>query len=248
MRRDPTPRPLEMDTPLRAAMRHVALPLLVLGSLIGAYFSGIEWMGQVVAPVPNREFGALETLQHLLLLAFAVLVARLAWRASRRGERVLFGVVALGAVFVLLEELDYGLHFYEALAGVPPEERARIRNLHNIRRGSGDELADAIKRGADVVIALYFVAFPLLASRIRNERVRALVPSRWLIATLAVAFVASRVAHALDDAGAPSNGSLAKALGEFRELGTYYAWFLYAASLWRCQREGDAQRGRIQGG
>ncbi|MDJ0976505.1 MAG: hypothetical protein QNJ98_18750 [Planctomycetota bacterium] len=215
----------------RTVLVHVALPAGVLLALVGMYFSGSHVLQEAVAPAVNREFGILETLQHLLLVAFGILVARLAWRAPRGIERVLFSVATAGAIFMFLEEIDYGLHYYEALAGVDPADRATVRNLHNIRRGSGDELADIIKKAGDLLVLVWFVVLPLIAPRLKSPLLRRLAPSRWLIATVAVAFLASRLAHAIGDTGAPTNGALDKALGEFRELGTYYAWTLYAFAL-----------------
>jgi len=215
----------------RALLLYAILPLGVSLVLVAMYFSGSSWMQAFVAPDFNREFGALETLQHLALLATALLLGRLAWKSTLQPERALFVVGALGMTFILLEELDYGLHFYEALAGIPESERAAVRNVHNLKRGSGDELADLMKRAADVVMVLYFCVLPFARHRVKRPRLRAFVPSRWSFVLLAGTFLVSRLAHYLDDAGHGAGGSLTKAIGEFRELGVYVLWFLYVLSL-----------------
>ena len=123
----------------RDVFLYALLPLCVSLALIFAYFSGIRILQEVVAPARNREFGLLENLQHLLLLGCVVPAMLLAWRERRPGFRIFFGLIGIAALFAFVEEIDYGLHYYEAVANVPPAERAVVRNLHNIRTGTGEE-------------------------------------------------------------------------------------------------------------
>ncbi len=217
----------------RDAWVFVLLPLGVSAGLIFGYFSGVEWLQNLVAPGWNREFGLLESLQHLLLLGCVVLAALLA-RGERRGIwRIGFALVALGSLFVFLEELDYGLHYYEALAGVPEAERASVRGLHNLRTSGGSEIATLIKRASDAAMILLFVLLPFIGPRLRLGSLGALIPRRPFALLMIVALCISNFAHYLDDAGWPHNSSLGSAMGEFRELLVYYVAFLYLAGLRR---------------
>jgi hypothetical protein len=58
-----------------------------------------------------------------------------------------------------LEEIDYGLHYYDGLAGVS-RERMGTRNLHNIGQATG-----GIKAVADAGMAVLFVVIPLAGRR-----------------------------------------------------------------------------------
>lgn len=226
----------------RDAWVFVLLPLGVSLGMIFGYFSGVEWLQNVVAPAWNREFGVLENLQHLLLLGCVVLAALLA-RDERRGMwRAGFVFVGLVSLFVLLEEIDYGLHYYEALAGVPEAERAGVRNLHNLHTSSGTEVATLIKRVSDAAMILVFVLLPFVGPRLRLGSLSALIPRRPFALLMIVALCVSNLAHYLDDSGWPHNHSLGRSMGEFRELLIYYIGFLYLVELRRRMQAPEAAR------
>ena len=219
------------------------LPFGVLLVMVGMYFSEIGWMQAVVAPKVNREFGLLETLQHLLLISIVLLAARIARHSTGRLECVVFTLVALGATVQFLEEIDYGLHYYEALTGIPASERAVIRNIHNRHTESGVEFVRLIKPLMDLGLLIFFVVLPLAAGRVSNARLRSFFPSRWSILLLVGIFLISRLAHYLDDGGHGLQGSLTQAIGEFRELGVYYLFMLYILQCPFCgksQAEGSS--------
>jgi len=205
---------------------YLALPAGVGAALVGMFFSGVGWMQSLVVPVGNREYGLLENLQNLLLLA----MIWVGWRSARRAvhglDRAGWRALCVFALLVLLEEIDFGLHYYESLANVPDAERATVRNLHN-----QEGVLRWIKLAVDSCLALFFVALPWAGRRIQQPTVRWLMPSRGLTVTLLLSVLVSRLAHYGTDHGWPTNGSIKSNISEFRELFTYYVFLLYLFDL-----------------
>jgi len=204
-------------------------------ALIGGYFSGIPVLQQIVSPRigwlhpdSGRELGLLENLQNLCLIVMAGVFFRGFRRKSLPLERAAFGFLTLVAVFVLLEEIDYGTHFYdaifrrsgEALVARPP------RNLHN-----GGDATKIIKNLVDAGMVLLFFVFPLLRSKLRRPLFRYLTPDPYAILTLAAMLGLKWLAHGLQDAGFGVTGGIGKNISEFRELNTYYLFLIYAIDI-----------------
>ena len=225
-------------------LAHVLLPAVLSLVLMGFYFSGSPELQSIVAPTIEglhpfswREFGALELLQNVALIAIIVLLADSARRAGTRLMRLALVVAAVGFVFVLLEEVDYGRHWYEYVTGdvgpLSPDDWDR--NLHNRRTGEGVQYARYMRFGASVFIGIAFVFAPLLLQRSRRPLVQLLLPSRWMIATVVLMVLLSDLAHALEDAGratiAGVPGNLERNISEFRELVLYYLFGLYCLEL-----------------
>ena len=201
-------------------------------------------MQQIIAPdlegmMPSqrREFGLLEMIQNGLLLAIVILLAIQVWQRKQLLEKLIFAI-GLGALgFLFLEEIDYGLHFYEFLTG--NEAGVEKRNWHN--QWDGDlENATRLKRLNDALFLLWFVLVPLLVMIKPLGRIAAripVIPSRWFLAGFIIALLCSSLAHALDDAGFGvingQDGNLAKTIAEFRETSIYYLYLLYVLQLAR---------------
>ena len=103
------------------------LPLGLGLGLLGMYFSSNLVLQRLVSPkLPPlnvdlwREFGLLESLQVLFLLAIVAISTVAVFRKKTRLERTGFLVIALVSLFVLLEETDYGLT-YVAYAQSPTD-------------------------------------------------------------------------------------------------------------------------------
>lgn len=210
------------------------VPMGLSGLMLGMYFSGVRWMQTVVcAPyfesVPmnsRREFGLLETLQHLMLLAVVVIAVRSAISKPHWLLKVFMGLVALGTAFLLLEELDYGLHYYEYLAGVKHDETAVFRNLHNV----GGRTAQLKSIGTVLAVVVFGIA-PFALSGSKNRWVRYFTPSPYMALLLVVAVMTRTIAHTLDARGL--GYGLAGNLSEFRELVLYYTGLAYTIVLAR---------------
>jgi hypothetical protein len=211
------------------------VPVATSLALIAAYFSGIPLLQQIVSPRiswlhpdSGREFGLLENLQNVCLIAMICVFFR-GFRNKRIPlERAAFAFLTLLAVVVLLEEIDYGAHYYDAVfhrSGEALVERAP-RNLHN--RGEANK---AIKNLVDLGMALLFFVLPLWRPKRSSPLLRYLTPDPHTILTLAAMLALKWLAHGLQDAGFGGTGSIGKNISEFRELNTYYLFLVYSFDI-----------------
>ena len=223
---------------------YVLLPAAVSLALMGLYFSGIGALQAIIVPkIPGlqpyswREFGALEMLQNLVLLALIVLLIRSLRQARANALRAGLVVALAVTAFVLLEEIDYGLHFSEWLSGSTGSlaPQGWNRNLHNRVTEDGVQYGSYMKLAANLAVVAALFIFPLLPPGRLPAIARALQPSRWIIATVLLMVFMSWLAHTLDDAGLASVGGvpgpLEHNISEFRELNLYYLFLLYFTEI-----------------
>ena len=223
------------------------LPLAAMAALVAMYFSGIPILETIVAmphlegvrPRTQRELGLMENLQVVLIAGAVFFALRSALKTSIFLPKILFGFIAAVSLFMLLEEIDYGLNYYEFLAGIPPYETAQTRNIHNI----GDTHR-YMKRAGDIMMILVFVIAPLTLRRVRAEWIRFLLPHPYFLLTYLVSFLTSTVAHALEDRGL--GVGLEGNISEFRETVTYYIALLYILVLSRRTPPQPAKAGRTE--
>ncbi len=201
------------------------LPGLLVSIYIAMYFSGIPGLRDLVAPPRNREFGLLENSQNLIILATAFVALAGYRRTMAESRRYLFLLAFLGCLFLVLEENDYGLTYWELLYGHRQSGPDSLRNLHNI----GDT-THHLKRFADVVAIAGFVILPFLASRV-PAGFAYFVPHRYSALTVLCGILLVRLAHLLDDAGLYPGGPLSTNISEFREFFTYYLWLIWFVEL-----------------
>ena len=207
--------------------------------LIGLYFSGVHSLQQIVAPTisglsPNswREFGLLEMLQNICLLSVIGILSLAAYNKKGTVDGLLFFLGVLAFVFLFLEEIDYGIHFYELFVG--EDSGVTVRNWHN-QETDGEQNVKSFKKLIDGVMFLVFIVLPLVKNKIPIPFIRNIAPSRWFIAGFAAIILGAQIAHLLDDHGMGmiegTEGNLWGNISEFRELGTYYFYVLYALQL-----------------
>ncbi|MGI9264400.1 MAG: hypothetical protein ACR2QU_05695 [Gammaproteobacteria bacterium] len=217
-----------MATGFKKHFVYWVFPALVVAGLMAMYFSGIDWLRQAVAPRVNREFGLLENIQHLILIAILVLAIRSIRSSTVRLRRSMFIVICVVTSWMFLEEVDYGLHWWELIVGTPPEERAVFRNLHNIGGTTQD-----IKFVGNTIMILLFVVLPFVGRKSGWEWWRFFRPSRYLVITAVVTFFLARLAHYLADQGFYPDGPISSNISEFREVMVYYVWLVYFYALSR---------------
>lgn len=223
---------------------HLVIPAVVSLGLMALYFSGIESLQSFVAPsieglhpFSQREFGALEMMQNLVLLSIVFLLVDALLRAPALYLKLVFTVLCVVFIFLFLEEIDYGAHWVELLTGQPQPHspHAWDRNIHNRSTASGVQYGSYMIGAAKFFVALVFFAGPFLLRRSGRAAVRLLRPSRWMAATVLLMVVLSLLAHELDQAGLSiidgSPGNLEYNISEFRELNLYYLFLLYFADL-----------------
>lgn len=221
--------------PFRKILVFFLIPVIISLAIMAMHFSGIDRLMQIVVPdIPwmnsdsVRELGLLENIQNIYLLAmiataiYGIKIKPMKW------ERLLMAFLALGAIFVFLEEIDYGLHYYDYLMKIGPSSAgagAEIRNIHNI-----GEVTDFLKFIMNAGIALLFVIAPLTLAKSSNSLIRYITPGRWFILTVVSMFLLSRLAHALNRAGFGS-GTLDNNISEFSEMTDYYIFMIYFYEL-----------------
>lgn len=214
---------------MRKHVVYWVLPTMLVGGLMAMHFSADPTLGNVVAPRFNRELGLLENLQHailLVILGLAVARARRAHRAMDRLERAAFAIVAAGATFMFLEEIDYGTHWWNAFHGRADDYVPF--SVHNTGRNS-----DKFKKAGDATMIAFFGVFPLAAWRPWNRWIELFRPSAWFLTSLGAMLVLSEIAHELNDRGFRGGSPIRDSLSEFRELFVYYVWLVYFLDLAR---------------
>ena len=183
----------------RPVLFFLVIPCSISVLMMALFFSGIAPLRQLIVPViPElhqeswREFGILENIQHLYLLAMALICLYAIKIKPYAWEKVLILCVALFSTWILLEELDYGLHYYEYLFDVPIAEREVNRNFHN----QGNRLQN-MRRAVDVVMALFFLIAPFYWRNTKKPLLSYLLPNRWMAGTAVAMILLSELAHAL---------------------------------------------------
>lgn len=214
---------------VRKFLVYFIMPVVLTGVLILMYFSGVEVLQQIIAPTfrginPDtaREMGLLETIEHLLIFGIITVPLIGFFRKPTRLEKAACAGIALFSVFVLLEEIDYGLHYYEFARGVTWAESAQVRNWHN----QGNR-TDVIKRAVDVGMVLFFLVAPLVLANSHNRWLRYLTPDRYSILTLVAMVLLRTLAHELANRSTVPRGSINQNLSEFRELVIFYLSLVY---------------------
>lgn len=231
------------DDVKRALIVFVGIPLLLNALVLGLYFSGVAGLQQIVAPTIDwllrnswREFGLLEQLQNLFLLGvIAILFLGIFTKNSLLDKTCMLGG-SMVFVFLLLEEIDYGIHFYEFFKG--ENSGIRIRNWHN-QENDGEQNVKRFKQIMDTLMFLLFILLPLLKNKIPIQFLKNIAPSRWFILGFVLVIGYANLAHFLDDRGQATinglEGNLSGNISEFRELSNYYFFLIYALQLYKLE-------------
>ncbi len=198
-------------------------PTLVTGALITMYFSGVPWMQGVVAPRGlGRELGAPENIQLLIILGMIVVSIQGIRRKRWKWERAAFAGAVLTSLFMLLEEMDYGVHFMNAIDVALPWEKTEFRNIHNVGEGT-----DIFKNINATAIVLLFLVLPLLTWKMKQPWVRYVTPERYAIGTLICMTLTIQIALYLAYHTELPQKGLEGNISEFQEIFLYYIWFLH---------------------
>jgi hypothetical protein len=249
-----------------------AIPLVLSATLQGMYFSGNLVLQRLacpklppLSPDAYREFGLVENVQNLLLIAMLAILVAGVMRSRARRLRWAYGALACFTLFVCLEEIDYGTHFYayltaeqrvgwfepansEAFQAVLSQTdfRAEPFNLHN----QGD-LTDLFKALAGALILGLFVIAPFFDRRVNNPWIRYFLADRFVLVTVVVMVLMRLLTDQLadweegvlaareQDPAAPyrEKGAMNNNLSEFREVLTYYLFLVYLGVLVFLRRE-----------
>ena len=209
-------------------------PAAILLLYIFIYFFDVFGLSFLMAPEYNREFGFIESTQALVILGI-VIVCLKGFNHKNKLVKFFFRLGLLASVFIFLEEIDYGLHFYDWYLGkstemINAEYQSGVRNLHN-----SFDLTDVFKKFVYVFLA--FVC--LLAAKpkgILNFRLfnkfQSLIPDRfrpdsYLALTVILIPLINQVAFFIKSNFEVKSNVLKGNISEFEETLIYYAVFLY---------------------
>ncbi|MCW5515666.1 hypothetical protein [Muriicola sp. Z0-33] len=205
------------------------IPITVLSILMIFYFSKIPALVEFVCPKENWEWGILENIQ--LVIIFCILI--FAFRSFLKSEdsilKVGFLFISLFAVFVFLEEIDYGEHFAQFLGGEKEEFLSKYipdKNIHN--RGNNAKL---FKRSVYLVMGLIFVIAPFLNSKFKHPYLKYLIPKPRIIIVAVLAIISDLVPRLLVGLNILEDGGLGVNIGEFSEIMVYYIFLIYLVQL-----------------
>lgn len=207
------------------------LPLVSVTILVLFNYSGIEFLKTIVSPEINREFGLLENLQ-LVVIAIIFYITITAISKKRKPIENL-GYLFLSALFFVafLEEIDYGIHYYEYFFKSGVEDKTIVRNFHN----QGDNNF-YLRQTTYVVMVLCFVVLPLIKSKIKSNFVQHFCADKLIVASFAVYLFVGQIARLLPKWGMEVNESLRGNHQEFEELTFYYIILLYMFELARVKK------------
>jgi hypothetical protein len=229
----------------RKLLVYLIIPAFISLIFIGGYFSGNLRLQELIAPVMNREYGLLENFQNLILIAVIIIAGYGIRRKRILFEKVILGCVLVGALFLFLEEIDYGKLHYHYLIGNPYTDRGTNHdwNLHNL-----SNFNQFMKLGLDMGMIVFFIIFPLATWKSTNRLIRYLRPDPWFILTMVFMLVLSRSSKALNRAGFGMDGALRSNTAEFREVIVYYVFLIYILTfIFRRDYIGPSREGFREG-
>ncbi len=204
---------------------------MVVGLCMCIYFFDILGMSYLIAPEYNREFGIIENIQLLIILAIILVSYKNSTKAKIKSIRLIFILILISSIFIFLEEIDYGIHYYDYLTGKSKEQlkiesldNNSIRNIHN--QGN---LTRYLKLFAYVLFALIIVS-PIIFKRLkfRSKYLNYLAPKHYFIYTLLSMVLLNRAARYIDKFLKNNEvNSLNSNVSEFEEVFIYYILLLY---------------------
>ena len=218
---------------------HIAFwiaPSLFLLVCMSIYFLDVLGLSFVIAPGNNREFGLIENVQLLTILSITFLAFRSAQRSDNRLEKIFYTGVSIFSFIIFLEEIDYGIHFYELIMNILNSEgeakvyQGQIRNIHN----QGD-IRHYIKIFVYTSFVLFLGLLPLIKHKlyISNPALKWIIPSsKYFGLSLVSMALLNRLAVFLDqNVKDPVIDSLNGNTMEFEECYIYYIALLYFYEL-----------------
>jgi hypothetical protein len=221
------------------------LPSIILIPCIAVYFFDLYALREWIAPAINREFGFIENLQLLLLVLIFVMAVKGMRRKKITHEKYPYYTwlfTAMAAVVIFLEEIDYGLHYYDYYAGKTQAQvvyqmtvEGKLRNIHNTGKTTS-----VIKLMVYIGIVLLFVLLPLLPKKgiQKMPLLEYFTPSKYIIGTAITLFMLNQIVLYLNEIRYDKSLSLSGNVSEFEEVMTYYIFLLYAIEMLRKKYKG----------
>ena len=205
-------------------------PAALLSLLMALFFSGIPIFVKIINPPLNREWGMLENIQ-LVIVAVMIGVSFYAmWTKGPKLQKLGFGLIFVFAVFVFLEEIDYGAHFREYFSGERRSQLSILTGVYNIHN-RGQYTAAIIKRSVYFLMLIIFIIAPYLKHAIKNDLISYLIPYPKIVLTAVLTVLVELTARLLVPLNNLRLENLTMDIGEFSEIMVYYVFLLYVIQL-----------------
>lgn len=221
---------------LKKHLLYWILPTAVTLLCIFTYFYDVFGLSHIMASPVNREFGVVENLQLVLLIAMIFIARRGIRKNGNRLARNCFRCLIALTIVVIFEEIDYGLHYWDYISGASIDQAGvmqidystEVRNIHN--NGQITNISKLVSYG---LIIILFVLIPLLPASVKERYsiYKYLSPSRFIITTAVSLLIVNNIALHLYRSSEHINQSLNGNISEFEEIMTYYIFVLYAFEL-----------------
>jgi hypothetical protein len=197
------------------------------------YSFGSPWMQDFVAPSFNREFGALENTANIPVAIMVIYALKCFFICQDKWTKVIFGIATFISLFIFLEEIDYGLHFYDFFYHIPTDKQAIIRNIHS----QDQDLLRRSKTFMYLFIMVVFTLVPLLGENKFPPFLRSFICSPKIIYTaISLELISIFSQYFIYTLGYDGNRSLDGNVSEFGEGIIYYMIMLYLIELFKKQK------------
>ena len=194
------------------------------------FFSGIPSLVEIANPKMNREWGLVE---HTQLGFIAIIIAISAYASFTKKPSIQkwgFGLVSAFAVFVFLEEIDYGAHIAEYLTGVSQSQLEEITGVYNIHH-YGPNTAKIFKRSVYGLMLIIFIIAPILKGKFQNSVISYLIAEPKIIIIAVLTILCEMIARLLVPLNNLKLEDLTLNIGEFSEIMIYYIFLMYLIQL-----------------
>ena len=205
------------------------LPSVVTLSCTLIYFYNLFGLEDFIAPRLNREFGLIENIQLVLLILIFITALKGVRLRRDKIEKYGFLAIAILTAWIFLEEIDYGLHYYDYLTGKDQITKVvvfdkEVRNIHN-----NGPMQNLFKLTAYGIIALFFVVLPFLSEKHRRKYplLNLISPSKLMIAPATCMLILNQIALYLYHQFNTPTSALTANVSEFEEIMIYYILLLY---------------------
>ncbi len=204
-------------------------PCLLLLILLTFYFSSVPFLVELVAPESNREYGILENFQLIIILGIVFLSFCAVSKKHNMVQRIGFGILGVVAIFIFLEEMDYGDHFIRYFS----EGKQRSIFLTTFDKNSihnQDKMTlKYMRRTPYVIIFFLFTLAPFINKKYIHPLLAYLIPMPRMALMVVLFIVAYFAPRVLVDFNIFEVGNLGvgDSIGEFTELIVYYIFLIY---------------------
>ena len=209
------------------------LPSIVTLSCTLIYFYNLFGLEDFIAPRLNREFGLIENIQLLLLILIFITAVKGVRTREHKIEKYGFMLIAILTAWIFLEEIDYGLHYYDHLTGKKEITKVvvfdkEVRNVHN-----NGPMQNLFKLTAYGVVIIFFVILPFLPAKYKERYplLNLLSPSKYMIAPAVCMLILNQIALYLYHKYNTPTSALTANVSEFEEIMIYYILLLYFREL-----------------